>query len=141
MHNDLADKRPEWEKELDAKNRARAGIDPDGILPTITREMQIRAPEGYRLLGKVNARLDKLERNFRKDVEGRILEDIDKIRMIPGVSTYQISIALKRLADCYYAKEYFHEAFDYYSEALRFNDKLPVKRRVEELAIMTGASL
>jgi len=136
--NDLADERPDWEKELDAKNRAKAGIEPEGMLPTRTREMQIRAPEGYKLLEEANLRLDKLERNFRKDVEGSIVEALAAVKMIPGVSTYQQAITLKRLADCYYANEHYHEALDYYTAAHLLYDKLPVKRRIEELTIMTG---
>jgi len=112
--NELADEHPEFE---------------------IDRE---RTAEGYKLLHEMTERLDKLERNFRKDVEGRILEAYDRIRMIPNVSSYQRSVALKRLADCYYNNERFHDALHYYTEALMLNDKLPVKRRVEELKIMTG---
>ena len=90
------------------------------------------------LVELMNLRISKLICEFNEDLESQILETAGEIRMLPNNFPEGRAFAFKRLADCYFANERFHDALDYYKEALKSNDKLPVKRRVEELKIMTG---
>ena len=103
---------PDWEKKLDASNKIKSG---------------------YKQLSNMNILLSELEHEFSSETEQKILAIVDIVTNIDKLSTHQVSLVLKRLADCYYSHAYTKKALDKYVAALKINPKLSVKRRIKEL--------
>ena len=89
--------------------------------------------DGYRLLDELSVLIEKLEDEHCADVEEEILSVFKVVLNIEKLSPYQTSIALKRLADCYYENDCKEKALKKYRLAVEKNPKLPVKRRIKEL--------
>ena len=128
-----------WERELDAKNRAKAGIDgPDA--ETLKRDAErLRQYKEktdlspYELLEKAQSCMGKLKEAYTEQAEQKAVEYLNLSALNPKMSTYQLSNAYKELGQIYDQNELKQKALDAYQEGLRFNPGLSVKKRIKQL--------
>lgn len=128
-----------WEKELDAKNRAKAGIDgPDA--ETLERDAErLKQYEErtdlspYELLEKAQNCMDELKGAYTEQAEQKAVEYLNLSALNPKMSTYQLSNAYKELGQIYDQNDLKQKALDAYREGLRLNPGLPVKKRIKQL--------
>lgn len=73
------------------------------------------------------------ENEFTPDIECQIILLLNKADTYNHMSTYQISIARKKLAELYYNKGITGSALKQYALAIQANPNLAVKRRINEL--------
>ena len=128
-----------WEKELDAKNRAKAGIDgPDA--ETLERDAErLKQYEErtdlspYELLEKAQNCMDELKEAYTEQAEQKAVEYLNLSALNPKMSTYQLSNAYKELGQIYDQSGHKQKALDAYREGLRLNPGLSVKKRIKQL--------
>ncbi|MCL2215447.1 MAG: hypothetical protein FWB91_00370 [Defluviitaleaceae bacterium] len=89
--------------------------------------------KGYVLLADMEKLLDKFEKKYTVDMEWELLGIVDRVLHIERLSPYQISLALKRFADCSFNHGQKGLALEMYLEAARLNKNLPIKRRIKKL--------
>ena len=97
-----------WEKELDAKNRAKAGIDgPDAETLERNAERLKRYEEKtdlspYELLEKAQGCIGELKEAYTEQAEQKAVDYLSLSALNPKMSTYQLSNAYKELGsiDC-----------------------------------------
>ena len=87
----------------------------------------------YEINNYISELLDTLEVSFSVDTEKVILSKLNRIDSYPDMSKYQLSLAKKRLADCYKKNGITGNALELYQAALSDNKNLPVKRIVKTL--------
>lgn len=128
-----------WEKELDAKNRAKAGIDgpdaetfeKDAERLRLYKEKTDLSP--YELLEKAQVCMDELKENYTELTEQKAAGYLRLSALNPKMSTYQLSNAYKELGQIYDRNELKQKALDAYREGLRLNPALSVKKRIKQL--------
>ena len=128
-----------WEKELDAKNRAKAGIDgPDA--ETLERDAErLKQYEEktdlspYELLEKAQSCMGELKEAYTEQAEQKAVEYLNLSALNPKTSTYQLSNAYKELGQIYDQNGHKQKAIDAYREGLRLNPGLSVKKRIKQL--------
>lgn len=128
-----------WEKELDAKNRAKAGIDgpdaetfeKDAERLRLYKEKTDLSP--YELLEKAQVCMDELKENYTELTEQKAAGYLRLSALNPKMSAYQLSNAYKELGQIYDRNELKQKALDAYREGLRLNPALSVKKRIKQL--------
>lgn len=128
-----------WEKELDAKNRAKAGIDgPDAETLERNAERLKRYEEKtdlspYELLEKAQGCICELKETYTEQAEQKAVDYLSLSALNPKMSTYQLSNAYKELGQIYDQNDLKQKALDAYREGLRLNSGLSVKKRIKQL--------
>lgn len=128
-----------WEKELDAENRAKAGIDrPDAETFEKDAERLRRYEEKtdlspYELLEKAQSSMNELKETYTEQEEQKAVGYLSLSGLNPNMSTYQLSNAYKELGQIYDRNELKQKALDAYREGLRLNPGLSVKKRIKQL--------
>ena len=128
-----------WEKELDAKNRAKAGIDcPDAETLEQNAERLKRYEEKtdlspYELLEKAQGCIGELKETYTEQAEQKAVDYLSLSALNPKMSTYQLSNAYKELGQIYDQNDLKQKALDAYREGLRLNSGLSVKKRIKQL--------
>ena len=128
-----------WERELDAKNRAKAGIDgPDAEMLKRDAERSRQYKEKtdlspYELLEKAQNCMGELKEAYTEQAERKAVECLNLSALNPKMSTYQLSNAYKELGQIYDQNELKQKALDAYREGLRLNPGLSVKKRIKQL--------
>lgn len=128
-----------WEKELDAKNRAKAGIDgPDAETLERNAERLKRYEEKtdfspYELLEKAQGCIGELKEAYTERAEQKAVDYLSLSALNPKMSTYQLSNAYKELGRIYDQNDLKQKALDAYREGLRLNPGLSVKKRIKQL--------
>lgn len=87
----------------------------------------------YRLLHDAMALIEQLCTNFDREVEEKAVVLINAAALHPSMSTYQLSMAHKALADCYFQHNFRGSALEHYQRGLSLNGSLAVKRRIQQL--------
>lgn len=135
----IAEDDGEWEKELDAKNRAKAGIDgPDAETLEQNAERLKRYEEKtdlspYELLEKAQGCIGELKETYTEQAEQKAVDYLSLSALNPKMSTYQLSNAYKELGQIYDQNDLKQKALDAYREGLRLNSGLSVKKRIKQL--------
>lgn len=135
----IADGDDSWEKELDAKNRAKAGIDgPDAETLERNAERLKRYEEKtdlspYELLEKAQGCIGELKETYTEQAEQKAVDYLSLSALNPKMSTYQLSNAYKELGQIYDQNDLKQKALDAYREGLRLNSGLSVKKRIKQL--------
>lgn len=128
-----------WEKELDAKNRAKAGIDcPDAETLEQNAERLKRYEEKtdlspYELLEKAQGCIGELKETYTEQAEQKAVDYLSLSALNPKMSTYQLSNAYKELGQIYDQNDLKQKALDAFREGLRLNSGLSVKKRIKQL--------
>ena len=128
-----------WEKELDAKNRAKAGIDgPDAETLEQNAERLKWYEEKtdlspYELLEKAQDCIGELKETYTEQAEQKAVDYLSLSALNPKMSTYQLSNAYKELGQIYDQNDLKQKALDAYREGLRLNSGLSVKKRIKQL--------
>lgn len=136
---DEAESDESWEKELDAKNRAKAGIDsPDSEAFENDTERLRQYEEKtdlspYELLKKAQSCMNELKETYTEQEEQKAVGYLSLSGLNPNMSTYQLSNAYKELGQIYDRNELKQKALDAYREGLRLNPGLSVKKRIKQL--------
>lgn len=136
---DEAESDESWEKELDAKNRAKAGIDsPDSEAFENDAERLRQYEEKtdlspYELLKKAQSCMNELKETYTEQEEQKAVGYLSLSGLNPNMSTYQLSNAYKELGQIYDRNELKQKALDAYREGLRLNPGLSVKKRIKQL--------
>lgn len=136
---DEAESDESWEKELDAKNRAKAGIDsPDSEAFENDAERLRQYEEKtdlspYELLKKAQSCMNELKETYTEQEEQKAVGYLSLSGLNPNMSTYQLSNAYKELGQIYDRNELKQKALDAYREGLRLNPGLSVKKRINQL--------
>ena len=136
---DEAERDDSWEKELDAKNRAKAGIDsPDSEALENDAERLRQYEEKtdlspYELLEKAQSCMNELKETYTEQEEKKAVGYLSLSGLNPNMSTYQLSNAYKELGQIYDRNELKQKALDAYREGLRLNSGLSVKKRIKQL--------
>lgn len=136
---DEAESDESWEKELDAKNRAKAGIDsPDSEAFENDAERLRQYEEKtdlspYELLKKAQSCMNELKETYTEQEEKKAVGYLSLSGLNPNMSTYQLSNAYKELGQIYDRNELKQKALDAYREGLRLNPGLSVKKRIKQL--------
>lgn len=136
---DEAESDDSWEKELDAKNRAKAGIDsPDSEAFENDAERLRRYEEKtdlspYELLEKAQSSMNELKETYTEQEAQKAVGYLSLSAQNPKMSTYQLSNAYKELGQIYDRNELKQKALDAYREGLRLNSGLSVKKRIKQL--------
>lgn len=136
---DEAESDESWEKELDAKNRAKAGIDsPDSEAFENDAERLRQYEEKtdlspYELLKKAQSCMNELKEAYTEQEEQKAVGYLSLSGLNPNMSTYQLSNAYKELGQIYDRNELKQKALDAYREGLRLNPGLSVKKRIKQL--------
>ena len=128
-----------WEKELDAKNRAKAGIDgpdaetfeKDAERLRLYKEKTDLSP--YELLEKAQVCMDELKENYTELTEQKAAGYLRLSALNPKMSAYQLSNAYKELGQIFDRNELKQKALNAYREGLRLNPALSVKKRIKQL--------
>lgn len=136
---DEVDSDDSWEKELDAKNGAKAGID-DPDAETLERDAERLKQykektdlSPYELLEKAQVCMDELKEAYTEQAEQKAAGYLNLSALNPKMSTYQLSNAYKELGQIYDQNELKQKALDAYREGLRLNPGLSVKKRIKQL--------
>ena len=136
---DEAESDESWEKGLDAKNRAKAGIDsPDSEAFENDAERLRQYEEKtdlspYELLKKAQSCMNELKETYTEQEEQKAVGYLSLSGLNPNMSTYQLSNAYKELGQIYDRNELKQKALDAYREGLRLNPGLSVKKRIKQL--------
>lgn len=89
----------------------------------------------YQLNTEINNLIDSMLKDSKKDI--KLLEQIDqKLNIIcknEKISTYQLSLTFKNLADLYLSLKENDKALLYYKKGLEYNPKLPIKKLIKSL--------
>lgn len=119
-----------WERELDAKNRAKAGIKVEQekeyyrkpkISPYILNE------KAKKLITDIQTGIVKLE-----EAEQEILELLEKMKA-SNMSTYQLSITYKMMGDIYFNCNIDDKCLTMYETGISLYPNLPVKKAIKTL--------
>lgn len=81
------------------------------------------------------------ENEFTPDIECQIILLLNKAGTYSHMSTYQISMARKKLAELYYNKGITGSALEQYTIAIQANPNIGVKRRINELKKIPSSDL
>ena len=136
---DEAESDDSWEKELDAKNRAKAGIDSPDSEAFENDAVRLRQYEEktdlspYELLEKAQSCMNELKETYTEQEAQKAVGYLSLSAQNPKMSTYQLSNAYKELGQIYDRNELKQKALDAYREGLRLNPGLPVKKRIKQL--------
>lgn len=136
---DEAESDESWEKELDAKNRAKAGIDSSDSEAFENDAERLRQYEEktdlspYELLKKAQSCMNELKETYTEQEEQKAVGYLSLSGLNPNMSTYQLSNAYKELGQIYDRNELKQKALDAYREGLRLNPGLSVKKRIKQL--------
>lgn len=95
----------------------------------------------YRLLDDAMALIDQLCVDFDRDTEEKAIVLINAASLHPSMSTYQLSMAHKALADCYFEHNFRGSALEHYRRGLGLNGRLAVKRRIQQLEAIPRTDL
>ena len=90
-------------------------------------------PGSYLLLHQAVEETDALSKRFSNVVEIRILWRLVAASDNPNMSHYQLSLACKKLADCYLLHDFKEKALRVYKMGLNMNPNLAVKRAIKSL--------
>jgi len=89
----------------------------------------------YQLNTEINNSINSMFNNSQKDI--KLLAEINqKLSIIcknEKMSTYQLSLTLKKLGDLYLSFEENEKALSYYKKGLEYNPKLPIKKLIKSL--------
>lgn len=136
---DEAESDDSWEKELDAKNRAKAGIDSPDSEAFENDAVRLRQYEEktdlspYELLEKAQSCMNELKETYTEQEAQKAVGYLSLSAQNPKMSTYQLSNAYKELGQIYDRNELKQKALDAYREGLRLNPGLSVKKRIKQL--------
>lgn len=128
-----------WEKELDAKNRAKAGIDGTDAETLEQNAERLKRYEEktdlspYELLEKAQGCICELKETYTEQAEQKAVDYLSLSALNPKMSTYQLSNAYKELGQIYDQNDLKQKALDAYREGLRLNSGLSVKKRIKQL--------
>lgn len=81
------------------------------------------------------------ENEFTPDIECQIILLLNKSNSYSNMSTYQISMARKKLAELYYNKGITGSSLEQYTLAIQANPNIAVKRRINELKKIPSSDL
>lgn len=95
----------------------------------------------YRLLDDAMALIDQLCIDFDRATEEKVIVLINAAGLHPSVSASRMSMAHKALGDCYYQHNFWGNALEHYHRGLSLNERLAVKRRVQQLEAISRADL
>ena len=97
----------------------------------------------YSILAEANRLISEStkEGGFPPDYEKQIVSLLNAAESYPNMSTYQLSLAHKDLADLYCSLEITGSAIEHYKIALRMNPKIAVKKRLKNLNSFPAESL
>lgn len=114
----------------------------DDILKSVMQEFkashpiysEYKKPESpYLLNDKLLEMITELNADFSVHLEKDVLILLNRIDSYPNMSTYQLSLSLKSLADCYLEHGITGNALELYKLGLQKNKNLPVKRNIAKL--------
>ena len=97
--------------------------------------IQSKTSSSYALTGQAIQMMGALESLYDQHVEQRILDRLNAARADPKRSDYQISLAYRRLGDCYLQLALKEKALSAYKVGVTLNPKLGVKRLISNLSI------
>ena len=97
----------------------------------------------YSILAEVNRLIsESIKRgDFQPDYEKQIVSLLNAAESYPNMSTYQLSLAHKDLADLYNSLEITGSAVEHYEIALRMNPRIAVKKKLKQLKSLPAESL
>lgn len=97
----------------------------------------------YSILAEANRLIsESIKRgDFQPDYEKQIVSLLNAAESYPNMSTYQLSLAHKDLADLYNSLEITGSALEHYEIALRMNPRIAVKKKLKQLKSLPAESL
>ena len=95
----------------------------------------------YHLLGDALVLIKQLSIAFEREVEEKAIILLNAASLHPSMSAYQLSMAHKKLGDCYFENGFLGGALDQYKRGLSLNERLSVKQRIKKLQILTPEEL
>ncbi len=97
----------------------------------------------YSLLAEANRLISESRKNegFLPNYEKQIISLLNASESYPNMSTYQLSLAHKYLADLYASLEITGSAIDHYEIALQMNPKIAVKKKLKQLKSIPAKAL
>ncbi len=97
----------------------------------------------YSLLAEANRLISESMENgsFLPNYEKQIISLLNASESYPNMSTYQLSLAHRDLADLYASLGITGSAIDHYEIALRMNPKIAVKKKLKQLKSIPAESL
>lgn len=97
----------------------------------------------YSILAEANRLISESTKKggFPPDYEKQIVLLLNAAGLYPNMSTYQLSLAHKDLADLYSSLEITGSAIEHYEIALRMNPKIAVKKKLKQLKSFPAESL
>lgn len=97
----------------------------------------------YSILAEANRLISESTKKggFPPDYEKQIISLLNAAESYPNMSTYQLSLAHKDLADLYSSLEITGSAIEHYEIALRMNPKIAVKKKLKQLKSLPAESL
>lgn len=97
----------------------------------------------YSILAEANRLISESTKrgDFPPNYEKQIVSLLNAAESYPNMSTYQLSLAHKDLADLYCLLEITGSAIEHYEIALRMNPKIAVKKKLKQLKSLPAESL
>jgi len=97
----------------------------------------------YSILAEANNLISESTKkgSFPANYEKQIISLLNVAESYPNMSTYQLSLAPKDLADFYSSLEITGSAIEHYEIALRMNPKIAVKKKLKQLKSLPAESL
>lgn len=97
----------------------------------------------YAILAEANRLITEstTNRNLPKDYEKQIISLLNTCESYPNMSSYQLSLAHRYLADLYNSLGIAGSAIDHYEIALRMNPKITVKKKLKQLKSIPAEAL
>ena len=87
----------------------------------------------YELVEQANLMIESLSDSFDAGVEREIVMRLNAAQANPRMSHYQLSLAYRNLADCYYRNELNQEALQAYRQASQYNPNIGRKKIMRKL--------
>lgn len=118
----------EWDKEFREK-----------YIKEIQRRKKLESP--YVLNGQLLEKIKILDESYDISIEKEVLNLINLISDYPDMSTYQLSLSQKALAECYLRHGITGNALEFFEDGLTNNPNLPVKRQIRKLKDLSADEL
>ena len=87
----------------------------------------------YHLLNDAMALISQLKESFDRETEEKAIVLLNSAALHPSISASQLSMAHKALGDLYYQHNFSGNALEHYRRGYALNDRLSVKRRLQQL--------